>query len=106
MRCASKIVVPMAKLTTRPVIVIIICEPVETAETSSDWANLPTIRRSTAPYMACSSMAANTGSMNFSSGDKILPLVKSFSFIALSDKKDRIRSRHLSLTSYPVDHFF
>ena len=70
---------PIAKLMTRLVSVIMICEPVDTADTSRDAANLPTIIRSTAPYMDCRNMAKNTGSMNRRSGDKILPVVKSFS---------------------------
>ena len=67
----SKIVVPMAKLLTRFVSVIMICEPVDTAETSADVANLPTINRSTAPYMACKNRANSTGSANKINGCKI-----------------------------------
>ena len=44
-------VVPMAKVVTMFVMVIIIWDPVETAETSLESANCPTIRRSTAPYI-------------------------------------------------------
>ena len=47
----------MAKLLIRFVSVIMIWEPVDTAETSRASANLPTIMRSTAPYMDCRNMA-------------------------------------------------
>ena len=84
-------VVPMAKLVTRFVMVIIICEPVETADTSKDRANRPTIIRSTAPYIDCRNMAKNTGSMNPAKGFSIFPVVKSFSpRMPSSEKKDRI----------------
>lgn len=66
----------MAKLLTRFVSVIMICEPVDTAETSADAANLPTINRSTAPYIACKNRANSTGSANKINGCKILPWVK------------------------------
>ena len=42
----------LARELISPVTVIMICEPVETAETSTDCANFPTISRSTAPYIA------------------------------------------------------
>lgn len=72
----SKIVVPMAKLLTRFVSAIMICEPVDTAETSADAANLPTINRSTAPYIACKNRANSTGSANKINGCKIFALGK------------------------------
>lgn len=75
----SKIVVPMAKLLTRLVSVIIICEPVDTADTSAGEANLPTMSRSTAPYIACKNRANSTGSAKTISGCKILPWTKVFS---------------------------
>lgn len=36
-----------------------ICEPVDTADTSAEDANLPTISKSTAPYIACRKSASN-----------------------------------------------
>lgn len=75
----SKIVVPMAKLLTRLVSVIMICEPVDTADTSAGEANLPTMSRSTAPYIACKNRVNSTGSAKTISGCKILPWTKVFS---------------------------
>ena len=73
----------MAKLLTRLVSVIMICDPVETAETSAEEANFPTIRRSTAPYIACRKSASRTGSANKISGFRILPCVKVLFFSIL-----------------------
>ena len=73
---ARKTVTPMAMLDTILVMVIIICDPVDTADTSSAPANLPTTSRSTAPYNACKNRASSTGSTNRSSGPRILPSVK------------------------------
>jgi len=72
----------MAKLLTRFVSVIIIYDPVETAETSTDDANFPTIRRSTAPYIACRNNANKTGSANRIKGFMIFPTVKLCSFFS------------------------
>ena len=72
---------PIEKLTSILVRVIIICEPVDTAETSVFSANCPTTSRSTAPYIACKNIASRTGSMNLSSFESIAPLVKSLLFI-------------------------
>ena len=77
--------------------VIIIWEPVETADTSIDWANRPTISKSTAPYIDCRNIAKNTGSINPMSGIRILPVVKSFVLlIPSSNKNDRIKHRRFS----------
>ena len=78
--CPSNIVIPMQRLLMRLVIVVIICEPVETAETSAEPANLPTTRRSTAPYIACKNRAIRTGPANFKRGATIFPSVKSIVF--------------------------
>ena len=82
--CPSSIVAPMAKLETRLVSVIMICDPVETAETSAALPNRPTTSRSTAPYIACRNSAASTGSANRTSGDSILPSVKFWVRLSLS----------------------
>ena len=74
--CPKYTVVPMAKLLIKFVRVIIIWEPVDTAETSADVANFPTIKRSTAPYIACKNRANRTGSANKISGPTIFPSVK------------------------------
>ena len=77
--CPSRIVAPMAKLATRLVRVIMICDPVVTAETCAETlsasVNCPTIIRSTAPYMACKNNAASTGRANRTSGSRICPSV-------------------------------
>ena len=73
--CPSKIVVPIAKLLIRFVSVVMICEPVDTADTSAEEANFPTISRSTAPYIACKNSANRTGNANKMSGCKIFPSV-------------------------------
>ena len=70
-------VVPMAKLATRPVMSIMIWEPVATADTSAEVVNCPTMSRSTAPYIACRNSAASTGSENRISGAAMGPVVKS-----------------------------
>ena len=82
-------VAPMAKLLIRLVSVIMIWEPVDTADTSTAWANLPTIIKSTAPYIACRNSARKTGAMNRRSGDRIFPSVKliSFCIVCLPQKK-------------------
>ena len=46
-----RMVIPIASELIRLVSVIVICDPMETAETSAAQANFPTIIRSTAPYM-------------------------------------------------------
>ena len=66
----------MAKLVTRFVMVIMICDPVDTAETSAEQANLPTISKSTAPYIDCRNIAKNTGTIKRISGERIFPSVK------------------------------
>ena len=75
--CPSRMVVPMAKLATSPVMSIMIWEPVATADTSAEVVNCPTMRRSTAPYIACRNSAASTGSENRISGAAMGPVVKS-----------------------------
>ena len=47
--CPRRMVIPMARELTRFVMVIMIMDPVATADTSADSANFPTIIRSTAP---------------------------------------------------------
>ena len=79
--CPSIIVVPIENDTMMLVSVIISCEPVETPESAADDENLPTIIRSTAPYMACRKFANITGRANFKSGRIIGPLVKSVVFL-------------------------
>ena len=109
----------MAKLLTRFVSVIMICEPVDTAETSADAANLPTINRSIAPYIACKNRANSTGSANKINGCKILPWVKVVFFSIFSilcsygstgrqlpHKKGWIRHGHFSPASYPAIVYF
>lgn len=106
----SKIVVPMAKLLTRLVSVIMICEPVDTADTSAGEANLPTMSSSTAPYIACKNRANSTGSakndqrlQNFTLDKSILLL---FLYIAprlcCATTKSRIRNRYFNPPSYPA----
>ena len=51
--------------------------PVDTADTSAALPNLPTISKSTAPYIVCKNSAAKIGIMNLTSGEKIFPSVKS-----------------------------
>ncbi len=77
--CPSRIVVPIDNPAIPPVIVCMKCDPVATAEMSDDFANSPTIRRSTAPYMDCRNSAKSTGSANRISGPAIGPDVKLFS---------------------------
>ena len=69
-------VAPMARLETRLVSVIMMWEPVETAETSAGAPKRPTTSRSTAPYIDCKNSASSTGSANRTSGASILPSVK------------------------------
>lgn len=57
-----------------------ICEPVDTADTSAEDANLPTISKSTAPYIACGKSASNTGTANRSNGCMIFPSVNDVFF--------------------------
>ena len=66
---------------------MMICEPVETPDTSAFVQNLPTTSRSTAPYVACRNMANSTGSMKRMSFGRIASLVKSLFFIVLSKRK-------------------
>ncbi len=74
--CPITTVIPIAKPVIMFVIVCVICDPVETPETSDASAKCPTTIRSTAPYIACRNIAASTGSMNASSGLMIEPSVK------------------------------
>lgn len=57
-----------------------ICEPVDTADTSAEDANLPTISKSTAPYIARRKSASNTGTANRSNGCMIFPSVNDVFF--------------------------
>lgn len=57
-----------------------ICEPVDTADTLAEDANLPTISKSTAPYIACGKSASNTGTANRSNGCMIFPSVNDVFF--------------------------
>ena len=77
--CPSRMVVPMEKELTRPVMVIISWEPTATPDTSAAWAYLPTITRSTAPYRACRNNASRMGRQNLSRGPAMGPFVKSVS---------------------------
>lgn len=82
-----------------------ICEPVETAETSTDEANFPTINKSTAPYIACKNNANKTGNAKKIRGCKILPWVNDVCFVIISSSlkiKAGQESRHFSLPSYPA----
>ena len=80
--CPRNIVAPIARLVTRLPSVIMIWDPVTTAETSSLVANFPTTNRSTAPYIACKNNANITGMANRISGPIIFPSVKlTWSFI-------------------------
>ena len=95
--CPSRIVMPIHRLLRMLVIVIIIWDPVETADTSAELANFPTIRRSTAPYIACRNKARRTGPANFRSGPTILPLVKSIlssisGLLSINPALDDVRS--------------
>ena len=74
------IVIPIASPVTVRVITCINWLPVETAETSAAWPNLPTTSKSTAPYIVCKNNAANIGMMNVTRGEKIFPCVKSLTF--------------------------
>ena len=100
----------MAKLLTRLVSVIMICEPVDTADTSAGEANLPTMSRSTAPYIACKNRANSTGSakndqrlQNFTLDKSILLLFLHIApRLCCATTKSRIRSRYFNPPSYPA----
>ncbi len=100
-------VIPMARELIRFVRVIMIWEPVETAETSAALANFPTIIRSTAPYMACRNRAKRTGPTNRRSGPAIAPLVKSICFFIIhsffSFQKHSLLRLFLQSASYALN---
>ena len=99
--CPSNMVMPIEKLVSTNVRLCIIWLPVATPETSAVEANLPTISRSIAPYIACKNSARKTGYANLSSGPSIFPLVKLFMDSIIASVKSRTRNR-AHPTSYPA----
>ena len=85
--CPKNTVMPMERELTRFVSVIIICDPVDTPDTSAGSANFPTIIRSTAPYSDCRNNANSTGIANLRSGASILPSVKFFCSVMFNTSK-------------------
>ena len=82
--CPIITVTPVVRELTVKVTRFIMLLPVVTPDIPSVVPNLPTIIRSTAPYIACKINAPSTGSMNPIIFFGILPVVKScFSFIYL-----------------------
>ena len=63
----------------RPVTVMVIWLPVETALTSAAVAYCPTTHTSTAPYIACITSESSTGPVKASSALSMLPWVKLYS---------------------------
>ena len=104
---AIRTVIPIANWITTKVTRLSTWLPVETAESPDVEPNLPTTRRSTAPYAACRINAPRTGIIKATSFFKILPCVKSaLSFVIMSPPLAHDLVKFLDGTDHTVCIFF